>query len=120
MRKIVVTGGLVLVCVAAIAADWIFEYRTINAQMVVYSGGLGDPAKPLASEVKVSFHIQGKGAQDLFDHMGPDVRNECGADPKVRVRMKEHLQCLRYSKSEYSCYVGFNLKDGKSIAGSVC
>jgi hypothetical protein len=64
--------------------------------------------------------VTGKAARDLFDHMGADVKNECSSDPKTRMRVKESLQCVRYSKSEYSCYFGFNLKDGKSIAGSIC
>lgn len=120
MKQTVIVGGLLVVCVMATAADWVFEYRAISSQMVVYSGGLGDPSMPTAQEAKVSFHVQGKAARDLFDHMGPDVKNECGGDPKVSVRAKDRLQCLRYSKSDYSCYFGFDLKDGKSIAGSIC
>lgn len=120
MKKIIIVGWLLAVCAVAIAADWAFEYRPVNAQMAVYSGGLGDPGMPSAQEAKVSFHVQGKAARDLFDHMGPDVKNECSSDPKTRVRVKERLQCLRYSKSDYSCYFGFDLKNGKSIAGSIC
>lgn len=120
MKKNIIVGWLLAVCAVAIAADWAFEYRPINAQMVVYSGGLGDPGKPSAQEAKVSFHVQGKAARDLFDHMGPDVKNECSSDPNTRVRVKERLQCVRYSKSDYSCYFGFDLKDGKGIAGSIC
>ena len=112
--------ALLFLSVAAVAADWAFEFKPINAQMAIYSGGLGDPGMPTAQEAKVSFHVQGKAARDLFDHMGPDVKNECSSDPKVRVRMKERLQCTRYSKSEYSCYFGFDLKDSKSNAGSIC
>ncbi len=52
--------------------------------------------------------------------MGPDVKNECSSGDKVRVRVKERLQCLRYSKSDYSCYFGFDLKSGKGIEGSIC
>lgn len=121
MKKIIlIAAGFLIICVAAIAAEWTFAYKSINAQMAVYSGGLGDPAIPTAQEAKVSFHVTGKAARDLFDHMGADVKNECSSDPKTRMRVKESLQCVRYSKSEYSCYFGFNLKDGKSIAGSIC
>ena len=114
---------LVFLCaaaVAAVAADWAFEFKPINAQMAIYSGGLGDPAMPTAQEAKVSFYVQGKAARDLFDHMGPDVKSECSSDPKARVRVKEHLQCFLYAKSNYSCYFGFDLKNGKGIAGSIC
>jgi hypothetical protein len=120
MKKIIIAGWLLAICVVAVAADWIFEYRPIKSQMVVYSGGLGDPGIPTAQEAKVSFHVQGKAARDLFDHMGPDVKNECSSGDKVRVRVKERLQCLRYSKSDYSCYFGFDLKSGKGIEGSIC
>ncbi len=64
--------------------------------------------------------MQGKAARDLFDRMGPDVKTECGSDPKTRVRARDRLQCIRYSPSDYSCYFGFDLKDGKSIGGNIC
>jgi len=121
MKKgIAVIGVLLVACVTAIAADWAWEFKPINAQMAIYSGGLGDPIAPTPQDAKVSFHVQGKAARDLFDQMGPDAKNECGSDPKVRVRARERLQCIRYSKSDYSCYFGFDLKDGKSIGGSIC
>lgn len=121
MRKgIVVVGTLLLLCAGAIAADWALEFKPVNAQMAIYSGGLGDPAAPTAQDAKVSFHVQGKAARDLFDRMGPDAKNECGSDPTTRVRVRERLQCIRYSKSDYSCYFGFDLKDGKSIGGNIC
>ena len=107
-------------CAAALAADWAFAFKPVTAQMAIYSGGLGDPAAPTAQDAKVSFHVQGKAARDLFDRLGPDVKNECTTDPKVRVRVKERLQCIQYSKSDTSCYFGFDLKDGKSIGGSIC
>lgn len=111
---------LVFLCAAAVAANWAFEFKPINAQMAIYSGGLGDPGTPTAQEAKVSFYVQGKAARDLFNHMGPDVKNECSSDPKARVRVKDHLQCFLYAKSDYSCYFGFDLKSGRGIAGSIC
>lgn len=119
-KSIIAIGALLAISAAAIAAGWAFEFKPVNAQMAIYSGGLGDPAMPTAQEAKVSFHLQGKAARDLFEHMGPDVKNECSSDAKVRVRAKERLQCIRYSKSDYSCYFGFDLKHGKSIGGSIC
>jgi hypothetical protein len=44
MKKIIlVAAGFLIICVAAIAAEWTFEYKSINAQMAVYSGGLTLP-----------------------------------------------------------------------------
>jgi hypothetical protein len=120
MKKyLFIAAGLTSIA-AAIAAEWAFEYKPTNTQMVIYSGGLADPAMPTAQEAKASFYVQGKAARDLFDHMGPDVKNECDFDPKVRVRKKENLQCVRHSKSEHSCYFGFDLRNGKSVQGSIC
>lgn len=120
MRKDVAVIGVLLICAGAMAADWAFEFKPVNAQMAIYSGGLGDPTAPTAHDAKVSFHVQGKAARDLFDRMGPDVKSECGSDPKTRVRARDRLQCTRYSASDYSCYFGFDLKDGKSIGGNIC
>ncbi|MFY3383925.1 hypothetical protein [Paracidovorax sp. MALMAid1276] len=104
----------------AIAADWAFGYRPIQAHMAVYSGGLGDPAPPTGQEAKVSFHVQGAAARELFDRMGPDAKDVCGADATTRVRRRDQLECIRYSASNHSCYFGFDLKTGKSIGGSIC
>ncbi|MFN3439280.1 MAG: hypothetical protein ACK41V_16395 [Acidovorax sp.] len=122
LKTSIATVGVLLTLLgaAAIAADWAFAFKPINAQMAIYSGGLGDPSMPTAQEAKVSFYVQGKAARDLFDHMGPDVKNECSSDPKARARVKGHLQCFVYAKSDYSCYFGFDLKNGKGIAGSIC
>lgn len=119
-RYVLIIVGLFAVCIAALAAQWAFEFRPVTAQMAIYSGGLGDPGMPTAQDAKVSFHVQGKAARELFDHLGPDVKSECNSDSKTRVRLKERLLCVQYSKSDTSCYFGFDLKDGKSIGGSIC
>lgn len=111
--------ALLVTCTLA-AANWVFAYKQISGQMAIYSGGLGDPTVPSAEEAKVSFHLQGKSARDLFERMGPDVKSECISDAKTRVRAKDRLECIRYSATEYSCYFGFDLKTGKSIGGSIC
>lgn len=122
LKTTIATVGVLLTLLgaAAVAADWAFEFKPINAQMEIYSGGLGDPGMPTAQEAKVSFYVHGKAARELFDHMGPDVKNECSSDPKARARVKDRLQCFVYAKSDYSCYFGFDLKSGKGIAGSIC
>lgn len=111
--------ALLVACTVA-AANWIFAYKPINGQMAIYAGGLGDPIAPSAEDAKVSFHLQGKSARDLFERMGPDVKSECISDAKTRVRTKDRLECIRYSATDYSCYFGFDLKTGKSIGGSIC
>ncbi|MFN4119071.1 hypothetical protein [Acidovorax sp.] len=117
--KKAIFSALLVMCSVAVA-NWIFVYRPINGQMALYAGGLGDPTAPNAEDAKVSFHLQGKSARDLFDRMGPDVKSECINDPKTRVRTKDRLECIRYSATDYSCYFGFDLKTGKSIGGSIC
>ena len=119
-KSILVAAALLVACVATVAADWVFEFKSVNAEMAIYSGGLADPRAPTPKDAKVSFHIQGKSARELFDHMGPDVKNVCDSDANTRVRSRDRVECIRYSKSDYSCYFGFDLNDGKSIGGSIC
>ena len=116
----VALGAACAASAAALAAQWAFGFRPVNAQMAIYAGGLGDPAMPTGQDAKVTFHVQGKAARELFDHLGPDVKSECSADFGTRVRLKEKLLCVQYSKSDTSCYFGFDLRDGKSIGGSIC
>lgn len=111
-----------LFSLVALGGDWEFKYKSINAKMVMYSAGLGDPSAPTAQDSKISFVVEGKAARDIFDQIGPDKKNQCGSDPGIRTRSKNDgkVECIRYSKSEYSCWFGFDLKTGESVVGSIC
>jgi hypothetical protein len=97
-------------------------HRKLEGSYRIYGGGLGDPVAPTAKDKKVMFLIQGRAARELFDALGPDKKDPCteGSGTRVRARDKDRLSCMRSAKGEYSCNVGFDLRSGKSIGGSIC
>jgi hypothetical protein len=118
---------LILACAlvmesAASQANWELVQKPITGSYGIYGGGLSDPVAPSRNDSKIMFSIAGKSARDMFDALGPDVKDICTEGMGMRVRKKdnENLTCLRTEKGEYSCSFGFDLRTGKSIGGSVC
>lgn len=102
--------------------DWEFIHKPITGQYGIYGGGLGDPVAPGKSDSKIAISIEGKMAKEMFDAMGPDVKDACteGTGDRVREKDNGNLSCMRTRKGEYFCNFGFDLRTGKSIGGVVC
>lgn len=104
------------------AKEWQFEYRPANARYAIYGGELGDEIAPNPKDKKISFYINGAAARDVFDLIGPDLKDVCGADKATRMREKDEgaVSCSYSRKDGYRCYFGFDLRTGKSIGGVTC
>ena len=119
---------LVLVCATAFLSlafageqsNWPAPYRPFKGEYSVYAGSLGDQQAPTANDRKVSFIINGKPAQDLFDSMAPDDKVTCSGEQGARSRTKGHVWCTFARSDGYTCYFGFDLRSGKSIGGGIC
>ncbi|MGK5025181.1 hypothetical protein [Janthinobacterium sp. RB2R34] len=120
-RIFVVISFLVLgVATAQTAHKWIFSYQPVKGRYLIYGGGLADPLPPTSKDKRIAFWIEGKAAKQLFDAMGPDLRNTCGADGDYRVRQRAEVSCTYYPGDGYHCDFGFDLLTGRSVGGSVC
>jgi hypothetical protein len=64
--------------------------------------------------------VKGQVAKKMFDAMGPDLKNVCGAEDGTRVREKDAVSCRPGKGGGHICDFGFDLTTGKSIGGSVC
>ncbi|MES2128372.1 MAG: hypothetical protein V4463_13980 [Pseudomonadota bacterium] len=106
----------------ATEVEWEWRHRAFSGVYGIYGGDLGDPVPPKQRDKKIMFNLRGAAAKDLFDAIGPDVKDECTAADKIRVRKRDgdNLVCMRTNKAEYSCSFGFDLTTGKSIGGSIC
>jgi hypothetical protein len=102
--------------------NWEFKHKPITGEYGIYGGELGDPVAPGKDHKKITFSIRGKMAQEMFDAMGPDVKDVCteGTGDRARKKDNENLSCIRTKKGEYFCNFGFDLRTGKSIGGVVC
>jgi len=92
----------------------------LTGDAMIYGGDIGDPVGPTPGDAKAFLNVTGKAAHRMFEMMGrsADQHGEC-VDPAVATRAKGDLTCM-HDKDGYTCYLGFNLATGKSIASSTC
>jgi hypothetical protein len=87
---------------------------------IVYSGEMGDWSLPTADDAKVAIEFTGPLAQAMFRGIGSAGKSRsCSDDGETRKR--GDIVCTRMIKGgETSCYVGYDIKRGKSIGGIIC
>ncbi len=121
MKNLVLTAlfAALSIVTAQAAQKWIFSFQPLKGRYVIYGGVLGDPLPPTSKDKRIAFQIDGKAAKQLFDAMGPDLRNACGAEDESRLRQRAHLSCSYHLRDGYQCDFGFDLLTGHSIGASV-
>jgi hypothetical protein len=109
-------------CYSADSPEWQLDYKTITGDYGIYGGNIGDPVAPQKNNIKIAFEITGDVAKEMFEAMGPDIKDMCteGYGYRVRAKDKDNLRCQLTKEGEYTCNFGFNLRTGKSIGGSAC
>ena len=95
-------------------------YRAFKGEYTIYSGDLGDQQAPARNDRKLSFIIDGQAAKEIFKAMPPDDKETCSGEKGTRSRSKENVWCTFNPEDGYTCYFGFDLRTGKSIAGGMC
>lgn len=105
---------------AAEQVDWPAPYRPLKGEYTIYSGGLGDQQAPTRDDRKLSFIVDGAPAKEIFDSMSPDDKHTCTSEKGARSRTKNKIWCTYNPGNGYTCYFGFDLRTGRSIAGGVC
>lgn len=124
MRSIVflIVGLLVTPLAVEAAKSWQFQYRPAIAKYAIYGGELGDEVAPSAHSKKISVFIDGAAAREVFEQIGPDQPDVCGANSENRIRERDDgaISCSFSRKEGYRCYFGFDLRSGKSIGGVTC
>ncbi len=113
---------LILASAFVYASDWNFNYRPAAVRYVIYGNSLGDSIPPSVNDQKIAFEITGRSAREIFDAIGPDLKDSCSSEPGIRFhsRDEERIACTKTKNGDYTCYFGFDLKSGKSIGGSIC
>lgn len=97
-----------------------FMAKPLKGDYYLYGGSIGDETPPTPKDRKLSIMLTGPLAKELFDHIGPDVKDACGVGPDQRERNRGDLLCLWTKEEGYSCYIGLDARTGKSTAGIVC
>ena len=94
--------------------------KPLKGDYYMYGGSIGDSTPPTEKDRKLSLMLVGPLAKDLFDHIGPDAKEACGAGPDHRQRYRGDLTCIWAKDDGYSCYLGLNARTGKSMSGTTC
>lgn len=105
---------------AAASAGWDWQYQPLPATYSIYSGALGERAAPTKQDSKLAIAIHGAAAQQMFEAMYPDRPTACSSQPGHRSRRQGQVQCSYRPDAGYRCYIGVDLRTGKSIAGVIC
>ncbi|OON64060.1 hypothetical protein B0920_12220 [Massilia sp. KIM] len=108
---------------AAGPQEWDGDFHPAKVSYLAYSGTLSEKQPPKIGKQKVSLMIEGQLARDLFASIGPDEKDACGEGTGLRIRRRGDVSCTfdKESKaSPYTCYIGVDLKTGRSTAGSIC
>lgn len=99
---------------------WDGRPKPLKGDYQVYGGTLSEAVPPTKQDRKVAFMFTGPLGKDLFDQIGPDLKEACGAGPDHRTRRKGDLSCNWTKDDGYACYFGLDVPTGKSINGSIC
>lgn len=97
-----------------------FMAKPLKGDYYVYGGSIEDKTPPTSKDRKLSLMLTGPLAKELFDHIGPDLKDACGAGPDHRERNRGDLICLWTKEYGYACYVGIDVRTGKSMVGVIC
>jgi len=119
----VILGAFALFSLANAAKPWSGTYTVFNGKYLIYSGDLGETAAPKPTDRKAAFVLYGEAAKNLFESIGPDLKDACGTSSGMRVRQKGDLDCTHDKDdrtSPYVCHLGIDLRTGKSMHGSIC
>lgn len=122
-RDVCIVGALALFSLAQAAEkklEWTPEFKPFSGRYQVYSGSPSEKQPPTPSDKQASVVLTGRAAKDLFDQIGPDVKDACSSDPNYRERRKGHLDCSYTKENGYQCFLGIDLRTGKSTHGSIC
>lgn len=120
---LVVTSVLFLLAYAGTGKPWDGMYTSYKVNYFSYSNDLDEKQPPTRADHRMAFMVEGAMAKEMFDAIGADQKDACGASSRLRIREKGDVECT-YDKdtpsSPYTCRFGLNLATGKSIPGSTC
>ncbi|MDC8756739.1 hypothetical protein [Janthinobacterium fluminis] len=99
---------------------WDGRPKPLKGDYQVFGGTLSEAVPPTKKDRKVAFMFTGPLGKDLFEQIGPDLKEACGAGPDHRTRRRGDLSCVWAKDDGYACYFGLDVPTGKSTNGSIC
>ena len=94
------------------------NWQPLQASYLIHSEGASYPEAPTAADRVITVVIDGKGARELFDSIGPDYHLTCSGEKGDRARRKKGVMCSYTAQDAgtkegpYRCWLGLNLNTG--------
>ena len=120
---LLIATSSVLLAHAGTEKPWDGTYTSYKGKYLSYSNDLDEKQPPTRRDRKMAFIVEGQMAKEMFEAIGPDLTDACGASVRLRIREKGDVECTHDGDnraSPYTCRFGLNMATGKSIAGSTC
>lgn len=101
-------------------------WKEFPAIYKLHSGSVADRMAPTATDRKLTVHVKGEVAKEMFDTLGRDMRDECNGKKGDRLRMRKGLICRYESQlngptdSHYRCWIGLDMRTGNSVHTVSC
>ncbi|GGY32889.1 hypothetical protein GCM10007387_13920 [Pseudoduganella albidiflava] len=92
----------------------------------VHSGSVADRTPPAGRDRKLTVHVDGNAAREIFDSIGPDVQPTCDGGAGNRDRRKKGIYCVydpadvKAKGGPYRCWIGINLVTGDTETNVDC
>lgn len=97
------------------------EEGRFSGEYGIHGGSPGDITPPTAKDARVTMTINGRLAARMYRELGPKAQQkECVSDD-VEMRDLGDISCEREKAGgKATCYIGFNLRSGKSVYPRAC
>jgi hypothetical protein len=103
------------------------RWNPLQAEYKIHSGNTAYSELPTRTDSALTVSFNGEAAKQLFDQIGPDVKNSCGVSDKGdRRREKKGVLCLYETQldsptdSHYRCWIGIDLRTGNGDVRVPC
>ncbi|HEX8603749.1 MAG TPA: hypothetical protein VF774_13975 [Pseudoduganella sp.] len=122
----VVAAVLPVAHAADLSGDPSGLWKTLPGIYKIHSGTVADRTPPAGSDRKLTIHVDGKAAREIFDSIGPDEQQTCNGAQGDRDRRRKGIYCTydptdaKAKGGPYNCWIGVNLVTGEAENNVSC
>lgn len=131
MRKLVLLTFVAISHIASAGdndkrAHELNAWNSLQAEYKIHSGGTAYSELPTKADSALSVAFVDEAARQVFEQIGPDVKNICSSAKDERVREKKGVLCSYTPRLEnpknphYRCWIGINLRTGEGDVRVSC
>lgn len=102
------------------------QWNPLQAEYKIHSGNTAYSELPTKSDRALTVHFQGEVAKQVFEQIGPDLKDTCSDAKGDRERRKKGAFCMYHARlensenSHYRCWIGIDLRTGEGTVRVPC